>query len=195
MASLHSRSAKENIEAWSEGQAIMAFYGDRTAERSGVPLINHIIEGVTILQALTSDEVAARAFCLHPIYQSDQDLLDHGVKFTKMLGNLFDPMSLVYTMEYRRVANNFLSGAVRWEPMGDGEGKTILTQPHDIILSNLGAVNNMLIADKIQNRKDFLAHHFGKHEKSDILDAYFRLWLERLSISHTSYKRITELLK
>jgi hypothetical protein len=191
----NQRAAKERVESWPEGKAIMAFYGERTAERSGVPLINHIFEGVSILQALTSDEVAAKAFCLHPIYQSDSDLLEHGVRYTKMFGSLFDPMSLVYAMEYRRVANNFLSGAVRWEPMGDGPGKTILTKAEDIELSVLPGVNHMLVADKVQNRKDFLAHHFGKHEKSDILDAYFRLWLERLSISPTSYTRITELLK
>lgn len=41
-------------------------------------------------------------------------------------------------------------------------------------------LNDMLLADKIQNRKDFRMYHLGKHERSDELEAYFNLWIEWL---------------
>ena len=46
----------------------------------------------------------------------------------------------------------------------------------------------ILIADKIQNRKDFELYHLGKHERSDELDSYFKNWLERLNISEEFYQ-------
>jgi hypothetical protein len=46
----------------------------------------------------------------------------------------------------------------------------------------------MLIADKIQNRKDFELYHLGKHERSSELDSYFKNWLERLDITEEFYQ-------
>ena len=40
----------------------------------------------------------------------------------------------------------------------------------------------MLIADKVQNRVDFLQHHRHVSARADALDRYFRLWLERLGV-------------
>ena len=48
----------------------------------------------------------------------------------------------------------------------------------------------MLIADKIQNRKDFELYHLGKHERSSELEQYFKNWLERLNITEEFYQEI-----
>jgi hypothetical protein len=53
--------------------------------------------------------------------------------------------------------------------------------------SVMAEVNEMLVADKVQNRKDFLLYHRGKHERSDALDLYFRRWLERLGVSEERF--------
>jgi len=50
----------------------------------------------------------------------------------------------------------------------------------------------MLVADKVQNRKDFLAYHKGTHARSDELDYYFKLWLRRLDISEERYQELVE---
>lgn len=49
------------------------WYGESTAKRSGVPLINHIHEGLTILDTIGADVVTQSAFCLHPLLQHDGD--------------------------------------------------------------------------------------------------------------------------
>lgn len=39
---------------------------------------------------------------------------------------------------------------------------------------------DMVLADKIQNRKDFRLYHKGKHKRSKQLSAYFDIWIEFL---------------
>ena len=39
---------------------------------------------------------------------------------------------------------------------------------------------DMLLADKLQNRKDFRLYHLGKHERTKELDHYFDLWIDYL---------------
>lgn len=189
-------AAKASVHSWAEGKAILEHYGDRRAKRSQVPLINHIYEGVAIIQNITDIPTPAQAFCLHPLYQSDTDLVSVGVYQTMTRGNDFNPLAILYAMEYRSVANAFLSGHVRYEIVGDDNSiRRIISQSGDIQLSEISHVNDMLIADKVQNRKDFLAHHFGTHANSNILDAYFRLWMERLGIDDAAYQQLTGLLK
>lgn len=47
----------------------------------------------------------------------------------------------------------------------------------------------MLIADKVQNRNDFLNHHRVTHPRSGELDRYFDLWLERLGVTEAQFER------
>jgi len=89
---------------------------------------------------------------------------------------------LLLAMEYRNIANATLSH------------RTIATAA-DIPLSPLPEVNAMLVADKVQNRKDFILHHARSHPRSKELDRYFRLWLERLGVSESQFGELFEALQ
>lgn len=147
-----------------EYAAIAAHYGTRAARRSGVPYIEHIDAGLRILDAIGASELAKRAFCLHPFVQEDADLAAHGDQLPTD-----DMRVIVRVMEYRHIANATLSARA-------------ITSAADIPLSPLPDVNAMLVADKVQNYRDFLRHHAATHPRRDALDRYFRLWLERLGI-------------
>lgn len=159
-----------------EYRAIAAAYADRTARRSGVPLIQHIDEGLAILDAIGATAAAQRAYCLHPLLQADAELAANIDRVAELTD---DPRVLALAMEYRHIANATLSTRA-------------IASAADIPLSPLFEVNAMLVADKVQNRKDFIAHHRGTHPRSDALDRYFALWLERLGISEARYAELCE---
>jgi hypothetical protein len=156
---------------------IAATYGDKTAKRSNVPLINHINEGIIILDEIGASDTAKRAYCMHPVLQDDDSLL----KNYEEVPNLSKPSVLIATMEYRRVANNYLS-------------KRTIDSIDEIELSPLKDVNDMLIADKVQNRKDFELYHLDTHERSNVLDQYFKNWLTRLGITEERYQELVKLI-
>lgn len=153
-----------------EYRIISDLYGDKIANRSGVKLINHIDEGIYILDKIGASDVAKRAYCLHPIVQDDESL-----KNNKHLLKNIDSDVIIAAIEYRSVANDYLS-------------KRDIKSLDEIRLSPLKEVNDMLIADKIQNRKDFELYHLGKHERSSQLDQYFRNWLTKLGVSESDYQ-------
>jgi len=154
---------------------IEVFYGNEISNRSGVRLMNHIDEGLAILEWIGASEEAKRAYCLHPIFQTDE-----------ILPLYCDELSvnhkiLVRVMEYRSVANEYLS-------------KREIQSIEEIRLSPLKDVNDMLIADKIQNRKDFEIYHEATHPRSKELAKYFKNWMERLNISEQMYQDYKERL-
>lgn len=155
-----------------EYQIISDFYNDKITNRSGVKFMNHIDEGLYILEKIGSSEIAKRAYCLHPIVQDDKSLSEN-----KYLLKNIDTDVIIASIEYRSVANEYLS-------------KREISSLSEIRLSPLKDVNDMLIADKIQNRKDFELYHLGKHERSVELDSYFKKWLERLNITEEFYQEI-----
>jgi hypothetical protein len=155
-----------------EYKIISDFYGNKVTNRSGVKLLKHIDEGLSILDKIGASEVAKRAYCLHPIVQDDQSLKEN----SHLLKNI-DSDVIISAIEYRSVANEYLS-------------KRVIKSIDEIRLSPLKDVNDMLIADKIQNRKDFELYHLGKHERSNELDQYFKNWFERLEITNEFYKDI-----
>jgi hypothetical protein len=161
-----------------EYHIVSSLYGDKTAKRSGIPLLNHINEGLVILNEINASELAKRAYCLHPVLQDNIALTQNYKQISEFK---IDISVAITTMEYRRVANNYLS-------------KRIINSIDEIELSPLLDVNDMLIADKVQNRKDFELYHLGKHERSDILDQYFKNWLERLEITEERYQELIKLL-
>jgi hypothetical protein len=70
----------------------------------------------------------------------------------------------------------------------------VINSLDDIRLSPLKDVNDMLIADKIQNRKDFELYHLGTHDRSEQLDQYFKNWLEKLEVSEDFYNETKSFL-
>ena len=150
-----------------EWSLIQEFYKDGRANRSQVPLINHIIEGVQILDTLNKADFPTKgAFCIHPLVQADGDLLDNFDRLRKLVSA--DVLALA--MEYRSVANEYLSHRK-------------ISSIDEIRLSPLVEVNSMLIADKVQNYKDFILYHHGTHPRSDELHEYFQNWINRLDCS------------
>lgn len=157
-----------------EYKLISAHYGDQVARRSQVPLMNHINEGIVVLDRIAATDQAKRAFCLHPLLQADVDLKAN----YPMVASTCDAWVMMLAMEYRNIANAFLSDK--------------MDAPYDIPikLSPLFEVNEMLVADKVQNRKDFITHHKSTHDRSAQLDLYFRKWMAALDISEETYEKL-----
>lgn len=155
-----------------EFDMIKKHYGNQKAERSGVPLINHIREGIGILNRLGANQETKAAFCLHPLLQSPEDyaLNRDDIMRDPKVGVL----SFAHALAYRNAANAYLC-----KPETDGWTQLDIANAvghmhHDIKL--------MLIADKEQNQKDFLLYHFGTHDRSEQLLQYFHNWLEFLGV-------------
>lgn len=160
-------------------QAISAFYGDRRAERSGVPLIYHIEEGLAVLKAIGASLTAEEAFCIHPMLQADADLKVAITGDSIFASYDLNPEAIVVAMEYRAVANSYLS-------------RHCITGREAINLGVVDDVRDMLIADKVQNRKDFEIYHLGRHAESDKLVLYFDNWMVRLNITPNRYVDLCE---
>jgi len=143
---------------------ITRHYGDNVAEHSKAPLINHINEGLVILKWLNATDEAKSAYCIHPLFQSDDDLVQVVRNETC---KSHSPYILLLAMEYRNKANAWLSNV----EMNDEFVPPTLP---------IYDVKIMLIADKIQNYKDFMKYHYGIHPRSDELDKYFHAWIEYL---------------
>ena len=149
----------------------------RAARRTGISYFQHVAEGVTILAALDAPLIAQQAYCLHPLTQADGDLT---ANFDQLRG--CDPEAVALAIEYRWVANR-------------GARRVVRESGWRIELSCLPSVNAMLIADKVQNRKDFLAHFTAaSHPEYGELVRYFDLWMEALGISEERYVELTALL-
>jgi hypothetical protein len=139
---------------------IKNYYGDDVAKRSGVKLMNHIDEGIDILRSIGADDDTIDAYCLHPILQSDENFNNnYTMDFTGI-----STSSLLLTMEYRRVANSYLSK----------------NKIEDFVGFTNDRIKQMLYADKVQNEKDFALYHEGTHERSKELREYFNNWLNIL---------------
>lgn len=156
-----------------EYDLISTYYGNTRTARSNVPFINHIDEGLIILKTINASEIAEKAFCLHPFFQSDIDLLKNVFNYDIL--SKVEPVVLLTTIEYRHIANSYLSNRV-------------ITCLNDIILSPLKDVNDMLVADKVQNFKDFELYHKATHERSSELTEYFNNWIRKLNIDYQHLK-------
>lgn len=161
----------------SEYELISDFYKDKRAKRSQVHYMNHINEGLVVLGALKSTIAAQKAYCLHPLLQDDSSVEDN---IHKVIDYTYEYV-LFLTMEYRNVANRGLHCYQ-------------VADPSKIYLSPIKEVNDMLIANKVQNRKDFLIYHYGTHPKSKELDEYFKNWLTALGVNEDRYKELVDLI-
>lgn len=163
-------------------------YRGKVARRSGVSYMNHIEEGAFILHLLYgSNEELQEAYCLHPIFQSDKLLAQLVSESSAELAQI-TPRALVLGMEYRRVANGYTI-------------KNKIREPANIGIGPLEQVHQMLVADKIQNKKDFMKYIYLKYDRPSYrkvsqhgLD-YFDSWLKRLQISPGKYREVVEQLE
>lgn len=162
-------------------QAIREFYGEQRAERSGVFYIRHIDEGLAILHAIDASLHAKRAYCLHPVFQADAAFATAFDDNSVIRRYQIDTYAIALAVEYRSIANAYLSHRV-------------INAIDEIQLSPLADVQDMLIADKVQNRKDFLIHHVDSHPRADALSQYFVNWLRRLGISESKYDELAGLI-
>ncbi len=147
-----------------EYSLISDFYKGKFAKGSGMPYINHINEGISILEKIGASQEAARAFCIHPLFQEDTQFIN---SYNSKLYEQLEPKILYLVLEYRSVANEYLS-------------KRKISSLDEVRLSPLKDVSDMLIADKIQNYKDFLLYNKNKHPRSKELDDYFNNWINKL---------------
>lgn len=155
---------------------ITNYYGDQTAERSGVRYMDHIDDALTIFDLIDASVLARKAFCVHPLLQPDEGLEKNWKKVCLAVGT---PIVLL-AMEYRYIAMSYLS-------------QRVINNLDEIKLSPLKDVNDMLIADKVQNKKDFMKYHYGTHERSEELLQYFDNWLERLNAVSVYNQYVTTL--
>ncbi len=167
-----------DITQTAEYKAISEYYADKVATRSQVPLIRHITEGLCILQNEKASLEAQKAYCLHPIFQASQALQ---VSYDSFDFRITEAKVILLTIEYRHIANLYLSGR---------QVKDI----QEIKLSPLEEVNQMLVADKIQNCKDFERYHKHTHPRSAQLTAYFANWFARLQITPEKYAHYCQIL-
>jgi hypothetical protein len=53
----------------------------------------------------------------------------------------------------------------------------------------------MLIADKVQNFKDFRTYHADSHSRRQELDVYFRQWLAALGMSMEQFSELCAVIE
>jgi len=163
-----------------EYQLIRKAYAGQRAKRSGVYYMAHIDEGLAVMQHLGHSLMAQRAYCLHPLVQEEERLhvtlanLLHNGSYRACLSK-----SWLLAMEYRAVANAYLSS-----DYFTGSAR----------LSVVPEVNQMLIADKVQNRKDFEKHHAVTHPRALELSNYFKEWLAALGIREDQYQQLKKVM-
>lgn len=74
-----------------EYRAVAGFYQNTRAQRSQVPLMNHINEGLVILGRIGASQNAMKAYCLHPLFQNDRELNSVGELYLMSLGESYRP--------------------------------------------------------------------------------------------------------
>ncbi len=165
---------------------VSKFYEGRSAARSGVPYMNHIDEGIVIMTEIGASVDAIGAYCLHPLVQSHVDYMDRLKPEDEYLDGV-DPRQLMLAMDYRSRANAFLSYKI--DRITDAEVATL-----NAYLWKTRDVRDMLIADKVQNYKDFLKYHLLTHERSEKLDKYFKTWLNDI-LDVYNYQSLVKLIE
>jgi len=157
-----------------EYMLISVYYGNKCAKRSGVPLMNHIKEGIKLLIAWDRPEEEQRAFAIHPIVQNTGSLIVRRTMPSDsrpIHENVFN-----LAKEYSDKANSYLCN-----PDTD---RLTMSQDAGDLMHLLGIMSTscawMLLADKVQNQKDFRTYHWFTHDRTHQLEAYFNLWIRTL---------------
>lgn len=143
--------------------AISAYYGDRKAERSGVPLMKHIDHGLLLLQKWGRSAIEMQAWCLHPLAQAGNVPAIEGSELAK---------------EYAIIANSYLCTP-------ENDRMTLHGKPYMLAMSLPDFSIEcawLLLTDKVQNQIDFRTYHWFSHPRAEQLERYFNLWIETLLI-------------
>jgi hypothetical protein len=148
-------SRYRNVAEWCQ---IVIWYGSRTAQRSGVPLIEHINDGIEILEGLKASPLAIRAYCLHPLTQNNAMI------------NLGWSDALPLAEEYAVKANAYLCRP-------ETDYVRTVEQLQDLVGEMSQDCALMLLADKLQNSTDFQKYHADTHPRRHELTRYFDLWI------------------
>lgn len=147
-----------NINETKEYKVISSFYNNKITKRSKVPLMNHINEGLIMLQIWNRPLKEQKAFAIHPIVQNSENI---DVSWSE---------SYELALEYKKVANSYLC-----RPETDYISS--LSDMYSFIgYMSIGCAYNLL-ADKIQNQKDFLIYHGRTHPRRIELQKYFNNWI------------------
>lgn len=170
LTNCYLNSETKTSYSWDEYILIKNFYNDKKTFRSNVLLMNHIDEGLSILNNLGASLEAKKAYCLHPIVQNKENI-DTSWSSVNALAE-----------EYRDKANLYLC-----KPEND------YIETIEQLMDIVGYISEdclyMLLADKIQNRKDFNLYHKKTHERSEQLTKYFNLWINFLLLELSFYFR------
>lgn len=159
-------------------EMIEEFYGDKRAKRSGVRLINHIYEGKAWLEYFHARCPTIEAFCLHPMIQYETDCYEN---WQKIIRADFDNEVIMFLMEYRNIANL-------------GLRPSVMPEVFNPKISPTYHVNDMLRADKIQNRKDFYKYYRGNAYDTFQLEEYFASWMKVLGVGDKMYEKAVEIM-
>ena len=171
---------KDLIEKYNYYNVIDNFYKDMSTSK-GVPYINHINEGVIHLENMKVSNNVVNAFILHPFVQcvnlkgTYKDCLLTEKELEKHI-NIFEiePEIAFDLLLYRKYANSYLCREST-DNYSINEAfnniKGIVKYPNTI---------KMLIADKLQNFKDFLQYR-QDHPRKVYLNNYFTHWLNILA--------------
>lgn len=182
--------SNKDIFSTMEYHCIKQFYGESRARRSGVPMIQHINEGVIIMDYIGASWNAMRAFVFHPVVQNDEALVGYmtpGGQFP-----FVDSSTLILAMEYRNQANKWLSDKVqKISHIGAPPEFQLVGMPEP---GPLPEVKDMLIADKVQNRRDFERYHKHTHPRAEELSLYFETWLQVLGVSPARYTELMDVI-
>lgn len=163
-----------NGKKFTEYEIISKHWDDNCAVRTGIHYMNHVDEGLRIIKEVNGSERAMRIFALHGFLQNCY--ADN--TFNSDVLSDVAPDVLIGAMEYRAVANAHLSHH----------------RPDTLVLSEDADVNTALIADKVQNFRDFERFHNGCHLRSKQLKQYFERWLNALDVSTTTYEAYKDIL-
>ncbi len=158
-------------------QTITTWYGLQAKERA----LSHIDQGLRILADISASEYTRAAYCLHPMFQSDEDLFAN----FSMLEN-FRPLVVALILEFRAYANAWQHDKVKTV----GGRIMCLTRPR---LSPILEVNQMLMADKVQGFYTFTSEI--NHWENTELAMYFKCWFEVLEVDPKSYREYVTVMK
>lgn len=159
---------------------ISSVYGDRKTSRfPHIRLMDHINQGLDILDKIDASVLAKCAFCIHPLLQDDATC--NKTTQSGLLKNINSDV-IITAMNYRAVANEYINvhnqtGKYRTNP----DFVWIKDQ-----LDTFPDVRAMLIADKVQNKKDFICYRTDL-EHRDYLVSYFNKWIDLLGLTSQQY--------